>query len=120
MENLTEYEATRLEIMLSKSQELGRAYILKECFRTIFKVEEKDRKEFLKSWLDLVKVSELEEFSSVLTTFSAWSDEIGYALVSRYSNGYIEGHNNKIKVLKRLSFGIKNFAILRTRILYLA
>ena len=26
------------------------------------------------------------------------------------SNGFIEGYNNKIKVLKRVSFGIKNFA----------
>ncbi|MDD4320025.1 MAG: transposase, partial [Acidaminococcaceae bacterium] len=40
--------------------------------------------------------------------------------ISRYSNGYIEGHNNKIKVVKRLSFGIKNFNILRNRILYMA
>lgn len=120
MEKLTEEESIKLEIMLSKSQALRRAYILKECFRTIFKLEDKDRKEFLTRWLDLVKASELEEFNRVLTTFSEWSNEIINALVSKHSNGYIEGHNNKIKVLKRLSFGIKNFFILRARILYLA
>ncbi|MBR3304520.1 MAG: transposase, partial [Christensenellaceae bacterium] len=35
-------------------------------------------------------------------------------------NGYTEGMNNKIKVLKRVSFGIRNFNRFRTRILLAA
>lgn len=38
---------------------------------------------------------------------------------SRYFNGFTEGINNKIKVIKRNAFGYKNFKLLRTRILYI-
>ena len=37
---------------------------------------------------------------------------------TRYSNGYTEGINNKIKVMKRIAFGYKNFKLFRGRILY--
>ncbi|HHU73359.1 MAG TPA: transposase, partial [Clostridiales bacterium] len=33
-------------------------------------------------------------------------------------NGTTEGYNNKIKVLKRVSFGIRNFERFRNRILH--
>ena len=36
-----------------------------------------------------------------------------------YSNGFTEGCNNKIKVLKRISFGLRNFERFRNRILYI-
>ncbi|MFY9357473.1 MAG: transposase, partial [Defluviitoga tunisiensis] len=35
-----------------------------------------------------------------------------------YTNGPTEGFNNKIKVLKRISFGLKNFYRFRNRILH--
>ncbi|MDD3613368.1 MAG: transposase, partial [Clostridia bacterium] len=36
-----------------------------------------------------------------------------------YTNGYTEGVNNKIKVLKRNAYGLRNFNRLRSRILYM-
>ena len=36
------------------------------------------------------------------------------------SNGYTEGCNNKIKVLKRISYGLRHFGRFRTRILLLS
>ena len=36
-----------------------------------------------------------------------------------YSNGPTEGFNNKIKVLKRISFGFRNFTNFKARILLL-
>ena len=36
-----------------------------------------------------------------------------------YSNGFTEGINNKIKVIKRIGFGYKNFKLFRARILYI-
>lgn len=35
-----------------------------------------------------------------------------------FTNGPTEGYNNKIKVLKRLSYGIRNFDRFRTRIIH--
>ena len=37
----------------------------------------------------------------------------------RFSNGFTEGLNNKIKVIKRVAFGYKNFKFLRLRMLYI-
>lgn len=37
----------------------------------------------------------------------------------RYSNGYTEGINNKIKLIKRIAFGYKSFELFRGRILYI-
>lgn len=39
-------------------------------------------------------------------------------LAHRITNGPTEGSNNKIKVLKRNSYGIRNFKRFRTRILH--
>ncbi|OUO47174.1 hypothetical protein B5F80_04455 [Megasphaera sp. An286] len=42
------------------------------------------------------------------------------ALKYPWSNGYTEGCNNKIKVLKRISFGIRRYSRFKNRILYIA
>ncbi len=39
------------------------------------------------------------------------------SLDTEYTNGFIEGKNNKIKVLKRNAFGVRNFERFRKRIL---
>lgn len=36
----------------------------------------------------------------------------------RYSSGAVEGHNNKIKMLKRQMFGRAGFDLLRLRVLH--
>ena len=37
-----------------------------------------------------------------------------------FTNGFTEGCNNKIKVIKRVSFGVRNFDYFRNRILHCA
>ena len=44
--------------------------------------------------------------------------EILNAIRFSWSNGFTEGCNNKIKVLKRVCFGVKNFNRFRNRILH--
>lgn len=38
-----------------------------------------------------------------------WRTEIANIIDESVSNGFIEGSNNKIKVLKRISYGVRNF-----------
>lgn len=61
-------------------------------------------------------VSQLQECAK---TYQHWYVEIKNSLEVPYSNGPTEGFNNKIKVLKRVSFGIRNFEHLKARILLL-
>ena len=40
-------------------------------------------------------------------TLSNWEKEINNIQKYNINNGFVEGKNNKIKVIKRLSYGIK-------------
>lgn len=54
----------------------------------------------------------------VLRTFIKLQRFIGNTLKYKYlTNGRIEGLNNKIKVLKRIAYGYRNFQNFRTRTL---
>ena len=73
----------------------------------------------LSAWIGLVKSADLPEMNSLVKSFTYWYEEIRSALIYPYSNGFTEGCSNKIKVLKRVSFGLRNFERFRNRILYI-
>ena len=53
-------------------------------------------------------------------TIENWLEYIVNSFIDkRYTNGYTEGTNNKMKVIKRNAFGYKNFNFFRKRILYI-
>lgn len=109
-----------LNQMLTASHELEQAHILKERFYGIFKAKTQfEAKNELQNWFFLAEQFNLPEFKHCITTFTKWSDEITRIVEHKVSNGYTEGVNNKIKVLKRISFGVRNFNRFRNRILYL-
>ena len=56
----------------------------------------------------------------VAETMYRWFNPIVKGFETGYTNGFTEGKNNKIKVLKRISFGVRRFDRFRKRILYLA
>lgn len=106
--------------MLAASHELEQAHILKERFYSIFKVKTQfEAKNELQNWFFLAEEFNLPEFKHCITTFTKWSNEITRIVEHKISNGYTEGTNNKIKVIKRISFGVRNFERFRNRILYL-
>ncbi|APR07095.1 hypothetical protein FAM21834_00829 [Lentilactobacillus parabuchneri] len=55
---------------------------------------------------------------AVLQTLAAHHDEIGNTFTHHYTNGPLEGSNNKIKVIKRTGFGYRNFFRFRLRVLF--
>ena len=58
---------------------------------------------------------DLPEFQACVTTYRNWFQEI---LNSMDVPCFIEGCNNKTKVLKRVCFGMRNFRNFRNRILF--
>ena len=73
----------------------------------------------LKHGIFYVSSSKLPEFDYCLQTISRWQEGILNSFKVPYTNGYTEGVNNKIKVLKRNAFGVRNFERFRSRILYM-
>lgn len=116
-EKLSEESLLALEVMLSQSQDLAIAYYLKELFYDFMKANNRqEATKRLKKFILSAQASELKEFQSCLTMLANWSTYILNAFDCPYTNGYTEGTNNKIKVIKRNAFGYRNFSNFRNRI----
>lgn len=118
--NLTTEDRLQMENMFRISPKLKSAYELKQMFEH-FK-ESRTRKEAqlrLAKFIMAAQESDLAPFVNVSLTFQRWSKEILNSFDYPYTNGYIEGCNNRIKVLKRVSFGMPRFKRFRRRILHI-
>ena len=52
-----------------------------------------------------------------IKTLKKFSKYIKNTFNNNYHNGYVEGTNNFIKVIKRIAFGFKNFSRFKARIM---
>lgn len=106
-----------LEIMLQQSRDLAAAYYLKELFYDFMdSPNSTEASKKLKKFILTAQVSELTEFNAVLTMLYNWTPYILNSFDCPYNNGYTEGTNNKIKVIKRNAYGYRNFENFRNRI----
>jgi transposase len=118
-EDLTQEEQEKLNMVYETSLELKQAHILKEDFRRIFE-EECDREKASKSledWVNRVTESGLRGLEKFLITLNNWKDSILNYFNGKVTNGFVEGMNNKIKLIKRKGFGFTNHKHFRYRIL---
>jgi transposase len=60
----------------------------------------------LGAWIKDVQALGLSCFDSFVGTLQKWMDEISNYFIQRQSSGFVEGLNNKIKVIKRRCYGI--------------
>lgn len=117
---LTENESEQLESMLMLSERLREAYNIKEKFYDFMKSTSiTEARARMLEWNLYVGASKYDDFQKCFDTFRRWDKYILNAFDCPYTNGYTEGVNNKIKVLKRTSFGVRNFERFRNRILHM-
>ena len=116
-EKLSEYSVSTLEIMLRQSEELANAYYLKELFNEFMAAKTKaEAAKRLHHFVIMTHAADLDEFKACLTMLYNWSEYILNSFDCSYTNGYTEGTNNAIKVIKRNAFGFRNFKNFRNRI----
>jgi transposase len=60
------------------------------------------------AWIKRIARSGLRCFDPFLNTLGCWWDEILNYVVKRENSGFVEGLNNKLKVLKRRCYGLFN------------
>ena len=119
MEKLSDEEMDKLALMFEIAPRLADAYRLKNEFLNVIRSDSsKTGKPKLVDWLTAVEVMELPEFDDCTKAYRNWFQEILNAMDVPWSNGFIEGCNNKTKVLKRVCFGMRNFSNFRKRILF--
>ena len=73
--------------------------------------------EELIEWIKTCASSDVEEVRSAACTIRHWRRYIQNSWKYKKSNGLSEGLNNRIKVIKRVAFGLHSFDSLRTRVL---
>jgi transposase len=97
---------------------LEQTYQLREQLTAIF--EERISKTLAKikiqGWIKRVEKSGLKCFDDFLKTLVNWWEEITNYFVKRDNSGFVEGLNNKLKVLKRRCYGLFNVSHLFQRI----
>ena len=95
-----------LNEIMALNKGLQRAYLLKEDFEAFYECNDRAEAEsFLKHWTRRCQRSGLEDFRKLARRLNRWKDGILAYFEHRITNGIAEGINNKIKVLKRRSYG---------------
>lgn len=86
-----------------------------EGFGTVFQEHNVDG---LYAWLRQAGQSGLRELAAI--AHSIWADRraVQAAVQMEWSNGQVEGHVNRLKVLKRTMYGRATFDLLRLRVLH--
>lgn len=118
-DKLTPDEVDQVESMLRISERLRQAYVLKnEFYKVMDSQNSYEAKQRLARWNMLFYGYNLPEFNDCFKAFTNWQKEILNSFDVPYTNGFTEGVNNKIKVIKRNAYGIRNFTRFRNRILH--
>jgi len=108
-----------LRNMLDQNEDLYTVWNLKEWFISINKETDIDKIEReLHNWIVQAEESNIFELKDVITAFRNWFSYIVNSFRYKYTNGFTEGMNNNIKVLKRIAYGYRNFDNFRKRIMY--
>ena len=104
--------------MLDYDENLRWAYSIVQKLFEVIDEKNSDKKVLLfKEFMTYSSNCNLPEFNKHLQTYFKWHKYIINSFYTNYSNGITEGLNTKIKTLKRISFGFRNFNNFRLRIL---
>ncbi|MET9088879.1 transposase [Streptomyces sp. NPDC004237] len=85
--------------------------------RTFAELMNNRRGRQLKEWIAAVQADQIPALNTFAAGLLQDLDAVVAGLSLDYSSGAVEGHNNKIKMLKRQMFGRAGFDLLRKRVL---
>ena len=116
-DSLSEKEERKLGKLLSYSKELTEVYAIKESLINWYELsDETNSYRRLIQWIARAKALNIPELTEALKPFENWTEEISNYHKCRYTNGAVEGRNNKIKTLIRRSYFLPNRTIYENRI----
>jgi transposase len=107
-----------LDRLFTSSPKIEAAYYLREDLTDLFDRDytKAGAKCAIRAWCKRVRQRGLAEFESFLGTIDRWMDEITNYFPGRQTSGFVEGFNNRVKVLKRRGYGIFNVSSLFQRL----
>jgi transposase len=119
-ENLSLQGRQALKALLSANKRLNTAYLLKESFGQLWSYEREGwARRFFENWKAALKWQRLKPYEKFAEMIERHWD--GVAAYSRPENkvslGFVEGLNNKIRVIQRRAYGLRDEEYLRLKIL---
>jgi transposase len=119
-ENLTSSGRVALAKLLKINRRLNKAYLLKESFGQLWDYEKEGwARKFFDNWKASLKWQRLkpyEDFARMIEKH--WDGIVAYCkLENRVPLGFVEGLNNKIRVLQRRAYGLRDEEYLRLKVL---
>ena len=117
-EDLSGEEQELLARLFELSPALRAAYQLREELTKIFESRHsvKSGQEALQKWMGKVVASGVTCFATFCQTLRERLVEIANYFVSRLTSGWVEGFNNKLKVIKRRCYGLGSAVSLYRRV----
>jgi len=117
-EDLNKKERKVLRRFFKHSTLAKQAYGLREQLTAIFNMNlsKKQAQSKIRGWIQKVQNSGLYCFDDFLKLLNTWWEEITNYFTQRENSGFVEGFNNKVKILKRRCYGIFNLKHLFQRI----
>ncbi len=119
-QNLTGTARKNLKLLLAANKRLNTAYLLKESFGQLWDYNsEAWARKFFDNWRAQLKWQRLkpyEDFAAMIDRH--WDGIAAYCKAeNKVALGFVEGLNNKIRVLQRRAYGLRDEAYLRLKIL---
>jgi transposase len=115
VEELDEGERTYRQALCRESAAIATAQALVEDFGRIVRTRARAD---LDPWLATAARSRIPELVSFVNGIRRDEAAVAAALTSPHSQGQVEGHVNRVKMLKRQTYGRADFDLLRRRVLY--
>lgn len=119
-QNLTGSARKNLKLLLAANQRLNTAYLLKESFGQLWDyTSEAWARKFFENWRAQLKWQRLkpyEKFAAMLERH--WDGIAAYCKPeNKVALGFVEGLNNKIRVIQRRAYGLRDEEYLRLKVL---
>jgi transposase len=119
-ENLTLEGKRSLKLLLIANKRLNTAYLLKESFGQLWNYNrEAWARRFFENWRASLKWQRLEPFERFAAMIERhWAGIAAYCQPeNKVALGFVEGLNNKIRVIQRRAYGLRDEQYLRLKIL---
>jgi transposase len=119
-ENLSLDGKKALRMLLKANKRLQTAYLLKESFGQLWDYRSVAwARKFFENWRASLKGQKLEPFEKFAKMIdNHWEGIAAYCLPeNKVSLGFVEGLNNKIRVIQRRAYGLRDEEYLRLKIL---
>ncbi len=107
---LTDSEWELLQRLFAYSPNMKEAYLLREELTQIFERHHTrtTAKLAIRAWCRRARQSKLSQFETFLVTIETYFEQIANYFLERLTSSFVEGFNNRVKVLKRRCYGIFN------------